>query len=174
MKLNNIVASLLIILFAVVLRLLPHPANIAPITAIALFGGVYLNKKYAFILPIVIMVISDIFLGFHNTILFVYGSFFITGILGLWIRNNKNTLKVISTTFASSILFFIITNFGVWLVSGMYELTFNGLVNAYVLAIPYFRNTVLGDLLYTGLLFSAYELIIYLAKNKTTAFIKSK
>lgn len=156
---------LLIIIFAVVLRLVPHPANFAPIAAMALFGGVYLNKKYALIVPFVAMLISDYFIGFHNTMPFVYGSFLLTGVIGLWLRNNKKFPVIVGATLFSSLLFFLITNFGVWLSGGLYPKTFAGLVNAYFYAIPFFRNTLIGDLFYTGLFFGGYEVILRFAKE---------
>lgn len=164
-RLQNLISPLLIIIFAIVLRLMPHPANFAPIAAMALFGGVYLNKKYALIVPLAAMFLSDIFLGFHNTMLFVYGSFLLTGVVGLWLRKHKTLPVVAGATLLSSLLFFLITNFGVWLVGGLYPKTFAGLVNAYFYAIPFFRNTVIGDLFYVGLFFGSYELLIKLASS---------
>jgi uncharacterized membrane protein len=131
--------------------------NFTPIAATALFGGVYLNKKYAFFVPILAMFISDIFLGFHSTMPYVYGSFILTGLIGLWLKNHKNTQNIIGATLLSSVLFFLITNFGVW-AGGWYPKTLSGLMQSYVMAIPFFRNTILGDLCYTGVFFGAYEL----------------
>lgn len=159
-KIQNIIAVFSIILFAVLLRLLPHPANFAPIAGMALFGGVYLNKKYALIVPLIAMLVSDFFIGFHSTILFVYGSFLLTGLIGLWIKEHKSVKTVIFGTLISSVLFFIITNFGVWLAGSLYPKTFSGLVQCYFFAIPFFRNTILGDLFYTGVFFGSYELVL--------------
>ncbi|OGH17997.1 MAG: hypothetical protein A3F31_02620 [Candidatus Levybacteria bacterium RIFCSPHIGHO2_12_FULL_38_12] len=156
---KKIITPISIILFAVLLRLLPHPPNFAPIAGMALFGGVYLNKKYALIVPLLAMFVSDLFIGFHSTILFVYGSFLLTGLIGLWIRQHKSIQNVILGTLASSVLFFIITNFGVWLVGSLYPKTLQGLVQCYVYALPFFRNTILGDLFYTGVFFGSYEFI---------------
>ena len=166
MKITKLINPFLIILFAVILRLLPHPPNVAPIAAMALFGGAYINKKNALIVPLLAMLISDIFLGFHSTIPFVYGSFVLTGIIGLWLRNHKTVQMVILASFSSSILFFIITNFGVWFVGGLYSKTVNGLVLAYIYALPFFRNTIIGDLLYTGLFFGPYEIIKVVILNE--------
>ena len=156
---KKLLNPILIILFAVALRLLPHPANMAPIAAMALFGGVYLNKKYALIVPLLSMLFSDVFLGFHNTMIFVYGSFFITGVIGLWLRKRTSFIYLIEASLISSLVFFIITNFGVWLMGNMYPKTVTGLLDCYVMAIPFFRNTILGDLLYVGLFFGGYELV---------------
>ena len=139
------------------MRLLPHMPNFTPIAAMALFGGVYLNKKYAFFIPLAAMFVSDIFLGFHPAMPYVYGSFILTGIIGFWLKNHKSTKNIICSSLISSILFFLITNFGVW-AGGWYPHNLNGLVESYAMGIPFFKNTVLGDLLYTGVFFGAYEL----------------
>ncbi|MDP3941170.1 MAG: hypothetical protein Q8Q49_02570 [bacterium] len=158
-KIPNIVAPALIILVAVALRLLPHPPNVAPIAAMALFGGVYLDKRLAIVLPLTAMLVSDLFLGFHDTMLFVYSSFVLTGFLGIWLRKHKKPGVVLAVSFLSSLLFYIITNFGVWIMGSMYPKTFVGLLESYFFALPFFRNTIVGDLLYTGLFFGGYELL---------------
>lgn len=159
LKISWIINPTVIILFAVVLRLIPHPPNVAPITAMALFGGVYLNKRYALIVPLLALFLSDVFLGFYDTMPFVYGSFFLTGLLGLWVKKHKKASYIIATSLFSSLLFYLITNFGVWLVSPMYQKTMNGFIDCYVMALPFFRNTIFGDLLYVGLFFGSYEFI---------------
>ena len=78
-----------LILFAALSRILPHPPNMAPICAMALFGGVYLDKKFAFILPLIAMVISDYFIGFYSGIEWIYGSFLAIGVIGLWLRTHQ-------------------------------------------------------------------------------------
>lgn len=155
----------LFILLAVVLRLLPHIPNMAPIAAMALFGGVYLNKRYALLVPLIAMVLSDVILGFSWVTPFIYGSFLITGVIGLWLKSHKNVASIIFASIVSSTLFFFITNAGVWLVGGMYPRTLSGLENCYVLALPFFRNTAIGDLLYTGVLFVSFECVKFLLKS---------
>lgn len=163
----------ILILAAAMSRLLPHPVNVSPIAAMALAGGVYLDKRFALLAPLVALFVSDLFLGFHNTILFVYGSFALIGILGLWLRSHKKVLPVFGTTVLGSVIFFVLTNFGVWLTgSGLnYPKTLQGLVECYGMAIPFFRNTVVGDLVYVGLLFGMFELAEYIARayKKKTA-----
>ncbi len=167
---------LFMILIAVLLRLMPHPANVAPITAIALFSGVYLPKRFAFILPIVALLISDYFIGFYGfEMIFVYGSFLISGLIGLWVRSHKGYLGVLGGALLASILFYLITNFGVWAdPRSWYSKDIAGLFNCYIAAIPFFRNTLLGDLFYTGLFFGGYELMKNLAKKYLPkSFIKT-
>ncbi len=163
------------ILSAVVLRLLPHVPNFAPIAAMALFGGTYLGKKYALLVPLAAMVISDYFIGFYDLRLelVVWGSFLLVGVLGLWLKRHKNIQNVIGATLLGSVLFFIITNLGVWAFSSWYPKTVQGLSQSYLLAIPFFRNTILGDLFYVGIMFGLYELTLWLVKEKKFSFIKN-
>lgn len=155
----KMVTPISIILFAVVLRLLPHPPNFAPIAAMALFGGVYLSKKYALIVPLIAMLVSDVFIGFHSTMPFVYGSFLFTGLIGLWVKNHKTLSNIIFSSLTGSFVFFFVTNFGVWIVESLYPKTLPGLIDCYFYALPFFRNTVFGDLFYVALFFGSYELV---------------
>lgn len=155
---TNFIVAVLLILFAAFSRLIPHPANFTPIAAIALFSGVYLKKKYFLIIPFAAMLLSDIFLGFHSTMIWVYGSFAVIALIGLWLKSHKRASYIFGTTLVSSIIFFIVTNFGVWL-SGYYQYSFNGLVECYVMAIPFFKNTVAGDLFYVAAMFGIYEFV---------------
>ncbi len=169
---RNILIGTTLILAAALSRLLPHPDNFTPIMAIALAGGVYLDKRFALVVPLTALILSDIFIGFHNTIFFVYGSFVLIGFIGLWLKAHKKPLPVIGSALLSSTLFFIITNFGVWLTGGgwFYPKTWQGLIECYTLAIPFFRNTIAGDLVYTGVLFGLFELSKYalrLTEKKT-------
>ncbi|MDI6591921.1 MAG: hypothetical protein QME61_03240 [Patescibacteria group bacterium] len=166
-KILELSIVLLLIFIGVSLRLLPHPPNFAPIAALALFGGVYLNKKYALIIPLLAMLASDYLIGFYNFKLMasVYGSFLLIGLIGLWLRKHKNFGTVIGSSLAASTLFFIITNFAVWAFTVWYPKTLSGLIWCYTLAIPFFKNTILGDLLYVSVFFGAYELISVLLKS---------
>lgn len=148
--------QLVIILFIVVaaiFRLLPHLPNATPIAAMALFSGVYFNnKKYAFIIPLLAMFLSDLFLGFSMITLFVYAAFILVGYIG--ITSKKMNIK---TILISSISFFIITNFGVWLIG--YPKTLNGLLECYTLAIPFFRNSLIGDFFFAGVMYYGFEFV---------------
>lgn len=156
------------------MRLIPHMPNVAPITAIALFGGMYLDKKYALIIPLVIMVLSDFFLGFHDTILFVYVSFLISGLLGLWARRQKTAGKILVVTIMASVFFFVMTNLGVWLVGHIYPRTTKGLIECFLMALPFFRNTIFGDLLYTTTFIILFEFLEYLVKRRMPALAKGQ
>lgn len=160
---NTLIIAALLIALGFASRLLPHPANFAPIGAIAIFGGLYLPKRWAIILPMLAMFVSDIFIGFYTwqIMVAVYGSFAIVGLIGLLVRKNKKTATVIGGTILGSILFFLITNFAVWEFGNMYTHTFAGLIQCYTMAIPFFKNTILGDLFYTGALVGGFELLTY-------------
>lgn len=149
-----------LILIAAIARILPHPPNVTPIAAMALFGGAYFNqKKFAIIIPMIAMLAADIFLGFHSTMLFVYGAFLATIGIGFLLRSNKSVFPIAGAAVGSSVLFFVVTNFGVWLSTGMYPMTVSGLISCYVAGIPFFQNTLLGDLVFTGVLFGAFEFL---------------
>lgn len=161
---NNHYLFLAIILIAVAagLRLAPHAPNFAPVGALALFGGAYLKKQWSYIIPIMAMLVSDLFLGFYTPQIMaaVYISFILIVFLGSLARNNKNIGRIAILTLSGSIAFFVITNFTVWAFTPMYQQTITGLINCYIAALPFFRNTVLGDLFYTGVLFSSFEAIM--------------
>ena len=158
-----------LILAAVILRLIPHAPNFAPITAIALFGGTYLkNKKLAIIIPLAAMLVSDIFIGFYDFKIWlsVYLSFAIAGLLGIWLRKRKEVGNVLGVTLIASIQFYLITNFAVWAFGTMYPHTEQGLLASYVNALPFFRNTLYGDFFYVGAMFGLYELVKYYFAKK--------
>ncbi|MBI2040254.1 hypothetical protein HYT18_04210 [Candidatus Microgenomates bacterium] len=158
--------SIAIVTFGVLVRLLPHAPNIAPIGALMLFAGTYLPKKLLW-LPLLALLISDYFIGFYGTDMFyVYGSFVLIGTIGLWLCSHKKPLYIIGGSLSSSILFFLITNFGVWAPpNNWYPHTLDGLIQSYTLAIPFFRNSLIGDVTYTILLFGGYEMIQKFAKK---------
>lgn len=163
------------ILVAAMSRLFPHIPNFTPIAAMALFGGVYFSdKRLAFVIPLLAMLLSDVALqlffgwGFHNTMIYVYIGFILTSIIGIMVRRNVTILSVASGSIAASILFFIITNFGVWASFG-FQSGISGLNTTYLMGIPFFAPTLLGDLFFNGVLFGAF----YLAQIKFPALIKA-
>lgn len=163
---NLKLVAFLIVTFGVLARLLPHRPNIVPITALCLFAGAYLPKKFAF-LPLLALLISDYFIGFYGiSMLYVYGSFAIIAVIGLWLKKHRSVKWVLGSALLSSVLFFIITNFGVWAPpNNWYPHTLSGLIQSYTLAIPFFRNSLIGDIGYTILLFGGYELVQKLARK---------
>ena len=158
-----------LILLAVFSRLLPHPPNIAPITALALFGGVYLDKKHMFVVPLAAMLIGDYFIGFYTGMIWVYACFIAIGFIGLWLRKHQGIGQTIFGSISGSLLFFIVTNFGVWASSQMtYPPTVTGLIQCYAAGVPFFRNTLAGDLFYVAAMFGLYELVKKMIPSLTT------
>ena len=158
-----------LVALAALSRLIPHPMNFAPIMALALFGGVYFDKRVALILPLAAMLISDYFISFYPGIEFTYVAFAISVFAGMWLKSHKTVPVIAATTLASSVLFFIVSNFGVWYVEILYPRTFPGLMECYAMALPFFRNTLAGDLFYVAVMFGAYEVAMkYLPKTEAT------
>ena len=143
---NKSVFVVSLIFFAILSRFLPHPPNFTPIAAIALLSSKgFVNRWVAFLIPIVSLFISDLFLGLHTTIPFVYGSFILIALLGRYVKKIN-----ILTILLSSSIFFLVTNLGVWLLH--YPISVEGIFQCYILALPFFLNTVIGDLVYGALL----------------------
>ena len=157
-----------ILMLGIVSRLVVHLPDFTPIIALALFRGAYLQKKYALIVPLLLMLITDVILGFHNTMFFTWGSIFLISFLGMKLMEKKNFMNGLCSSLASVLIFFVITNFGVWLVSGMYAHTWQGLTDCFVLALPFLKNSLFSTLIYTALLFGAYEFAA--ARLKSTRF----
>jgi len=149
------------IIFALALfRLLPHWPNVSPVAAMALFGGAYYaDKRMALIVPFVALFISDLILGLHNTMIFVYAGFAITVAIGFLLQNRITITNTAVAAVVASVLFFLVTNFGAWLTSGLYAKSATGLMQAYAAGIPFFQNSLLGNLVYTAVIFGGYHLL---------------
>jgi len=157
-----------LILIGILLRFIPHTANFTPVAAIAIFAGVYLNKRQALIVPLLLMIVSDMFLGMHNVILFTWGSFALVTLLGFWAKKHKTFLGIVSTSVVSSVLFYLVTNFGVWAM-GWYPQTAKGLLDCYILGLPFLRTFSVATLVYTVVFFGAYEFIASKVRNSKLA-----
>ncbi|MFQ3599364.1 MAG: DUF6580 family putative transport protein [Chloroherpetonaceae bacterium] len=169
--------EIILVFIGALSRLIPHPANFTAIAAVALFGAVKMkDKKQAILIPIAAMLLSDAvfeimyrigvsnFPGFHSGMWYVYGAFMLVSLVGLWIRNSFSIQRLALGTLVASLLFFVVTNFGVWL-SGWYGYTAEGLSACYIAAIPFYRNQVLGDVFFTAFLFG----VDYIVKTKILA-----
>lgn len=170
--LKSFVAFVVFVLVGMMARIIPHSPNFTPIAAMALFGGAYLGKKQAFILPIAAMVLSDLIIGFDSIPMraTVYGSFIIMTFIGIGLKKHKRIGYIVGASLFSSILFFTATNFMVWAEGSLYTKNLAGLLESYTFAIPFFRNTLLGDLFYSGIFFGGYEYIKNLATKNKFAF----
>ena len=148
-----------LILIAILTRMLPHPPNFAPITSIALFSGFHFaNKRLALFVPLIAMFISDLFIGVHSLMPVIYLSFLLISILSFYIKSLS-----ISNVVLASILFFVMSNLGVWYF--YYPLTWAGLTSCFVLAIPFFVNALAGDLFYTSVLQFSFKKVKTYALN---------
>lgn len=162
----------LLILLAALSRLIPHPANFAPIGGMALFGAAYYSRRmWAFAIPVVSMWISDLvlnnvvygayfdrFVWFYDGAWFTYGAFVLIALMGIFTLRKIKVPNLLFSALGASVIFFLVSNFGVWFSGTMYPKDFGGLIACYTAGIPFFKNTVMGDLFYTALLFSVFEL----------------
>jgi hypothetical protein len=167
-KTIEFILAIILILIGVSFRILPHPWNFTPISALALFGGVYLSKRIALILPLTAMLISDYFIGFYEIGIMasVYASFLLVVLLGFLVKKHKKWHTILGGSIAGSVLFFLITNFAVWAFTLWYPHNFSGLMTNYLLALPFFRNALIGDLFYVAIFFGTFEIISVFVKRK--------
>lgn len=155
----RLAALITAIFLAALLRLVPHPPNFSPIAAMALFGGAYLPKRWlAFAAPFGALLLSDLVIGFHALMPIVYGSVALVVCLGWLLERRRTAGRVALAATAGSVLFFLLTNFGVWAFGDMYPKTAAGLAASYTAAIPFFQNALAGDLFFTALLFGGFTL----------------
>jgi len=156
---SRIIALLSAIVMAAALRLVPHPPNFTPIGAMALFSGAYLGRRaLAFVAPLGALLLSDLVLGFYHGQVTVYFSVALIVMLGMVALSRKSPIRIGAAALASSIMFFAITNLGMWAFSGIYPRTPVGLEACFVAAIPFFQNTVAGDLFYATILFGGLRI----------------
>lgn len=162
---------LIIALFIIGLasRLTPHVPNFTPIIAISLFSGAYLNKKCALWFPLALYAASELMLGLSGIILFTWGSIFLITLLGWRLRERVSLKNNLIFALFSSILFFVVTNFGVWAI-GWYPSTLAGLVQSYTAGIPFFRISLFANLAYITVLTLVYEWVAKKAANKKVTF----
>ncbi len=174
-----------ILLIAVLGRLIPHTSNFTPVESVALFAGAYLSARYfAFLLPLVVLYITDLFLNntilrafyaaddgfiwYKNYMLYSAVSLIVIVAIGSLIKGKIKMWTVGLGAISGSLLFFLVSNFGVWIHSTIYPKTVTGLVECYTLALPFLRNSILSTVLFTAVLFGMYEL----AKRKVPSFIE--
>ncbi len=182
-NLNLFDSQFLLISFVVAsvafLRIIPHIYNFSPVIALAIFGAIHFRKKiYSYSIVIFSIMLSDIiingfiydldnsFLFFYEGFYWQYISYFVIILLSFSFKGKKIGLKNITyLCLSSSLIFFVISNFGFWLTSGMYSYTFPGLIECYIKAIPFYQGTLLGTFFYTPIFFGLYY---FLQKNNST------
>ena len=152
----NILLVIILTLFAVFSRLMPHPPNFTPLLAIALYSGFSFKNKFLFIIPLTGMLISDFFLGYYSSIIWVYLSLLIMFYLGYILSSKYSFKNLILLSSVSSVLFFVVSNFGVWL-GGWYGYDFSGFITCYIAAIPFFHNTLFSTIIYASIFHFSYK-----------------
>jgi hypothetical protein len=156
----RIAIVLCFILFAAIVRIVPHPWNFTPVGAMALFAGAKLGRNWkAFFLPLAALFVGDVFVGFHKLMLAVYLSFCLSVLIGIIFRNRQSVGPLSFATLLGATQFFLVTNFAVWAFLTGYPKTIAGLIACYVAGIPFFGNTLAGDTLYAAVLFGGYALV---------------
>jgi hypothetical protein len=171
---SRILALLSAILLAAVLRLVPHPPNFTPIGAMALFGGAYFGRRWpAFVAPLGAMLLSDAILGFYSGFWITYLAVALIVLIGWLALSRVSPLRVAGAAVVSSMIFFLVSNAGTWALSGMYPHTADGLAACYVAAIPFFQNTLAGDLFYATLLFGGFRIAELLAPRISATRIQA-
>jgi hypothetical protein len=156
-----------IIAVAALCRLLPHPPNVTPVGALALFAGAHFrDRRIAFLLPIAAMFFSDLVLGFavYGASMLksqpaVYFSMLITVGIGQLIRNKRSISKIAAATLANAVIFYLVTNLSVWAGDPLYAKTWNGVIACYTAAIPFFRNSLIGDFGFVAVLFGGFAVL---------------
>ena len=151
---KNILTFLFVLGILALGRLIPHPPNFTPILATAIFTPYIIKDKWiAMSIPLLAMFISDLVIGFHPYMLWVYGAIGLSTLISNWsMRFDKEYIQLGIMAILSSILFFLITNFAVWTMWDNYPKTIEGLIMCYTMAIPFFHNTLLSTIVYTSLI----------------------
>ncbi|HEY2457211.1 MAG TPA: DUF6580 family putative transport protein [Candidatus Acidoferrum sp.] len=151
------------VVFAAVVRALPHPWNFTPIGAMALFSGAKLGRSWqAFLYPLSALFVGDLFVGFHRLMPIVYLSFCLSVLIGMLFRRTQTPGRLALATFLAALQFFIFTNFAIWAVGTTYAKSAVGLFTCYVAGLPYFGNTLAGDAFYATILFGSFAFVEYL------------
>lgn len=177
-----------IVLLSALARLAPHPPNFTPIAALALFGAARFRSRWAgFLVPLGALLVSDVALevagslgllsgwlahgtGLYREMPFIYAAFVLVGGIGLLLRERQSVAAVAAATGAGAVVFFLVTNFAVWALGSMgYVKTLGGLLECYEMALPFFRNSLLGDAFYATVLFGGFALAERWAPTLRTA-----
>lgn len=172
----HVAIALALIAAAVSLRLLPHPANFAPVAAVAIFGGAVLPLRAAVGVPLAAMMLSDAVIGFYDIMPVTWVCYALIALASsLWLRGDwqraagwsrRGLVRGATVTLGASVFFFVVTNFAVWVASGMYAHTTAGLVQCYYMALPFFRGTLASDVIYTTSLFGVFSLMSLLVQSR--------
>lgn len=150
--------ALIIISLGILSRVVIHTPNFTPVLSMAFLGGMYLKGRQAVLVPLALMVISDLIIGAYPLMVITWGSIVLISVLGLWLREKKSFLTVLGGSIASAMIFFVVTNFASWLT--LYPHTTDGLRQCYILAVPFFRSTFASTVAYSLVFYAAYEWLL--------------
>jgi hypothetical protein len=163
---KNISIALFIIALLALSRVIPHPPNFTPVLGMAVFSGAIISKRLiAYLIPLIAMLISDLYLGFHASMPIIYFSLAVCVLIGTFIEARVSILNSFLSISLGVLVFFLITNFMVWYGSGMYESSISGLMTCYFMGLPFVQNTFISSLLYGMGAFLIYDIV-----NKRTVF----
>ena len=150
-----------IILALAAARIIPHPPNFTPILGMSVFSGAIIGNRYfAYLIPLVAMLLSDLYIGFHSSMPVIYFALALCVLIGTFIESRVSAFNSILSITSGVIVFFIITNAAVWYGSEMYEHNLAGIITCYYMAIPFLQNTFLSSLIYGLAAFLIYDLIV--------------
>ena len=159
---TKVFLAIVIVFLAASTRLVKHPHNFTPVAAMSLFAGCYLRKYWGLVFPLGAMIVSDYFIGFYDwqVMASVYLGIALSFFIGWFLYGRLKFQNVVLAALLSSVVFFVITNFAVWVFFDWYPHTWAGLLDCFILALPFLKNTVFGDLFYNLILFGAYEFVL--------------
>ena len=157
---NNYYVIIGIIVLLAIARLLPHPPNFTPILGMAVFSGAIISTRFiAYLVPLLAMLLSDLYLGFHAGMPIIYFSLAVCVLIGTFIAARVTILNSFLSISLGVLVFFLITNFMVWHGSGMYEYSISGLMTCYFMGLPFVQNTFISSILYGMGAFLIYDII---------------
>lgn len=165
------ILALAILTLGVIARFIVHVPNFTPILALALFSGLYLKKQYAVLVSLLLMIVTDVVIGLHSTVLFTWISIGLIAFMGQSLKTSKSYFKTTAFSLLAAVIFFVITNLGVWMMTGLYEPTAAGLQKCFVMALPFFRTTLASTVLYSLVFMGLYEVISKRVVNTRFAFV---
>jgi hypothetical protein len=150
--------ALIIITFGILSRVIAHTPNFTPVLSMAFLGGMYLRGRQAVFVPLALMVMSDLIIGLYPLVYVTWGSIALISLFGLWLKERKSFVTVFAGGILSAVIFFIITNFSSWLT--LYPHTMDGFRQCYILAIPFFRSTLVSSVAYNLVFYAGYEWLL--------------
>lgn len=157
---KRILFGLTLTLAVVLARLIPHAPNFTPLLAMTIFCAVSVeDKKWGLLMPLIAMGISDIFLGWHASMIFVYGAIILVGVLSIFLCKSQKISSVAMATLISPLVFYGVTNFGVWAVTSMYSKTFIGLYMSYIAGLPFLKVSMSSTVLFSCILFVPFFML---------------